>query len=136
MKLFFITFLISCCFSANSQSKLQFNGYYYHFDNDHKDSSWHYLRFYPDGSVVETNSIARPGKLMKGFRKNAHPDLFQGTYTLKGDEITFSTFDKRKQKVVYKGKVENGKLILRMHSFATGYQADEVYEFVPVKGIN
>ena len=120
--------------SAAAQT-IKYDGYYYAFADAHNDSSWHYLRFYPDGTVIEVNSIARPGKLMANFKKEVSPDLFQGTYTLNGNELQFSVANQRKQKVVYKGRVDNDRLNLRVHSFVNGFDTDEIFQFARIEGI-
>lgn len=114
---------------------LKFDGYYHAFADAHNDSSWHYLRFYPDGTVIEVNSVARPGKLMANFKKDASPYLYQGTYKLTGNELQFSLADQSKQKIVYKGTLNNNILKLHSHAFSNGFEGDETFQYVKVPGL-
>lgn len=135
MKLILIS-LFAILFSASSNAQsLKYNGYYYAFADAHNDSSWHYLRFYPDGTVIEVNSIARPGKLMIGFKKDVSPNLFQGTYTITGNDLQFSLSDQAMQKVAFKGTISNNSLKLHSHSFVNGIDNDDTFQFVPIKGM-
>ena len=72
---------------------------------------------------------------MTNFKKDVSPDMLQGTYTLNGNALQFSVANQQKQKIVYKGTVDNNKLKLRVHSFVTGFDTEQTFQFVRIENM-
>jgi hypothetical protein len=87
---------------------LQFGGVY--------RSGHLFLRFYPDGTVLETAAPPRtPADQMKGWLTPALSMVSKGKWRLERGRLRFSVLA-RSIGIDYRGKIENGGLALRWKS--------------------
>ena len=105
---------------------LRFDGLYYAEYPFYRS----YLRFYPDGTVLEASTSGRPEQVAHWFSK-AHADLPKGTYTFQGLSIEFSTTSSDRT-VDYEGAVHDEALELRSHSHTNGHKDQKTFSFVQV----
>ncbi len=111
---------------------LRFDGVYQRPDPGSVSGSgaakeWGYLRFYSDGTVLETYSLATVEQLSKWFNKSFDQ---QGKYVLTGNQIQFSI--KSKAGVVdFNGVANNNSISLSWFSHINNQKAaNVVYNFV------
>ena len=90
---------------------------------------WSYLRFYPDGTVVNTSTPGRPEQL--GWLRISNESLPAGTVEVEGNRLSFSVREGNNPAVDYEGEIVGDRLHLRIHSHINGYRGEEVYVFVP-----
>jgi len=108
---------------------LKYDGVYMSSKEDSDDeSSWTYLRFYPDGDVIAVGSTGQPEDIRKWFSKE-HTDLSRGKVTVKGKRIFFSTVSAQGA-VDYTGEVDRDHLHLDCLSHINQYRGRDVYVFV------
>lgn len=87
----------------------------------------YFLRFYPDGRVIE---ISTTGEMNDLELFSAENGLTVGTVTIRDGVLSFSIPDHRGQ-VDYSGEVRGDRLHLRIHFHADGKRTERVYGFVP-----
>lgn len=93
------------------------------------------LRFYQDGRVVAATTYrASPEEVARWLAYDSvDPSLSQGTYTIKGQRITFITISSYGA-VEYKGTIELDGAVLKLasHSHINGYRGRAIYTYTPV----
>ena len=123
---------------ANGQmrdkSKIRVDGFYRtkaEFDKRDKDTTYHYLRFYPNGKVISVPSEGTPHDLKSWFNLN-HPYISIGNYVVDRNKLHFST-TQGTNTVTYKGKLKNSYyLVLSWKSLNNGNKGREKYYFVHI----
>ena len=89
---------------------------------------WNYLRFYPDGEVMEVSSTGTPDDLRNWFNEE-NLELRRGKFTIDGKSLTFSTVSSQGD-VDYTGEVDGDHIHLNIYSHINHYQESDVYVFV------
>lgn len=97
-----------------------------------------YLRFYPDGEVISVSSTGTPEEVARWFARDREKPA---AFTVKDGRIAFEfwiDFSDRgepaeKGAIRYEGRMEDGKLALRVTSDLSGSDVKEVFGFVAVK---
>ena len=127
-------------FGQDKKNAIRFDGVYQtaaEIDTIDRDTTWNYLRFYKDGTVISVaasgtvDDIAqwftlRPAAVKTAWQQNPS----KGGYKVKGKRIRFTTTSKQGS-IVYKGViVDEMKLKLHFKSAITGNKGTEIYQFV------
>lgn len=114
---------------GESIPRLRFDGVYRSERVDAPSGAyWYYLRFYPDGDMVEVSSSGTPADLRRWFSRS-NDSLPHGRYVVDGSSIAFST-NSAEGVVEYAGDVLNRALFLRSESHINGFRAERTYRFV------
>lgn len=92
------------------------------------DDCWEYLRFYPDGIVIEVPSTGTPGEIRRWFRR---PFDSWGKYEIQGSTIQFS-ITSPSGVVEYRGEVQGTALILDSFSHINGQKDRDNFHLVSV----
>jgi len=91
--------------------------------------SWHYLRFYADGTVLTVSSTGNPSQVIRWFEKG-NEDISSGGYILKGTSLKFSSTSTMGT-VDYEGVVRpDGSITLTSHSHINGHRGSDRYIFI------
>jgi hypothetical protein len=86
----------------------------------------HYLRFYPDGTVIGVSTTASPNELRRWFRFSYEN---RGKYSISGSEVQFSLASPGGQ-VDYEGTINGSQLILNFFSHINGNRDKEIYRWI------
>ena len=90
-----------------------------------------YLRFFPDGRVVATDSTAGP---MEISRQLNHEFQNRGLYQVKGSSIEFE-IRSTGGAVNYIGNIVNGKLAVTAYSKTDYSVSNSEFTFIPIQGL-
>lgn len=91
--------------------------------------SYSYLRFYVDGTVIESSIQGdRSAEAMRGFDKGDR-SIASGSYNTNGDEIQFS-IRSDSGTVDYRGQIIGDELHLHSYSHINGFETDDEWAFV------
>jgi len=92
-----------------------------------------FLRFYPDGSVLNATTSGSAEQIIKWFNR-AHPDLGTGPYEIVGDRLTLATTASYGT-IEREGTIHEEGAELHLHTLSriNGHQSDGVWRFVPVQ---
>jgi hypothetical protein len=113
---------------------LRYDGVYRSEDLDMEIIGWNvypmrqFLRFYPDGRVIE---VSIPGEMddLDGFTAES---FRPAAVTIRDGLLSFSIPDHRGPgQVDYSGELRGGRLHLRIHFHADGQRNERVYAFRP-----
>ena len=138
MRLFIFIFSLTIVHFANGQnpdsSKVRFDGLYQtkaYIDKQDNDTTYSYLRFYPDGKVINVTTEGTAFDLKEWFNLNMkNPSV--GSYKIRGNRLNFSTTSGAGT-VVYKGKIKDKHfLLVKSKSLINGYKDKEKYYFIVV----
>lgn len=111
---------------VKAPSALRFDGLYLAYELFSLSDTRHYLRFYPDGTVLAVSSNGKPSQVAKWFCK---PGDQTGHYTVSGSRVEFS--GKSAMGIVdYKGTIDRTCLRLSTHSHINGNRDEGLYSFV------
>jgi hypothetical protein len=88
---------------------------------------WHYIRFYPDGTVLTVTSSGTPSDLRAWFHRE-RPDMSKGRFERRGEHLSFSTVS-QEGKVDYDGTGNDQTLRLSSHSHINGHRGEASYRF-------
>jgi len=91
-------------------------------------SSWSYLRFYPDGVVIEMSTAATLDEIKAGFSRE-RSILPRGTARCRDSHLSFSIVCD-KGTVDYKGEVSDDRILLDVASRINGHRESEAYIFI------
>lgn len=116
---------------------VRFDGLYQtvsEIDSVGNDTTYNFLRFYPDGKVLSVTSRGNAHDLKKWFHlKTKNPSV--GMYEIKANRIYFSTTS-NEGTVVYDGEIHDQYyLTLTIKSLINGYNHQEKYYFIKVIGL-
>jgi hypothetical protein len=129
IKFFFSIILLLLLTHTYAQSKISFNGYYYHASADSINPYKYFLRFYPDGTVITVTTAGKPENLKKWFTKD-YKDVAKGKYVLKDNIISFS-INSTTGTVEYTGTIDSqNRLQLHVTSKINAYDEQEEYLFM------
>jgi hypothetical protein len=115
---------------------LRFDGFYQSGkQTDYQDyfsvSSYHYLRFYDDGTVIDVDSTGTPIQVAKWFNRE-NEDMSRGTYTITGNHIVFST-EYKQNKIDYDCTLTEEKIECHTYSHLNQTRAKQTYTFVKME---
>ena len=140
MRLFFILSILTiACFASgqtnqNNTPHVRYDGFYQtvsDISKEENDTSYSYLRFYPDGQVISVTSEGTAHDLQEWFNLGMH-DCSVGKYEIRGKRLYFSTTN-TSGTVIYSGKISNQyHLSLKAKSLVNGYKDLEKYYFVEI----
>jgi hypothetical protein len=99
--------------------------------SDDGDTYWSYLRFYPDGTVIDTSSTGEPADLQPWFNRRMD-DPSVGHVSVQGNHLRFSQASKEGT-VDYQGTIDGNTLHLASYSHINGHRDNLVYTFVKWK---
>lgn len=134
--IFFYSLLLSLL-SQNVSSQnniLKFDGLYQTTclrDKDNPEGTNYFIRFYPNGKVIEvgTECDATPLDLENWFNLDSK-DVSIGTYKLKNNKISFQTKNIAGL-VNYRGRIlDNETIILKSHSLINGNRDKDKYYYI------
>src|SRR5437763_10652360 len=113
-----LSILPLCRCPAASPGTLRYHGLYASADSAGTPKSTHYLRFYPDGTVVGATSTGSPSDVARWLnrKKASH----SGKYHLRCSAISFSVAG-FEFSADYSGTISPTELVLRIHSY-NGYR--------------
>lgn len=138
-RLLIIATLLTQTTYSFSQSKVavRFDGFYQtvsEIDSTDNDTTYSYLRFYPDGKVLSVSSSGNVYDLKKWFNlKQKNPSV--GGYKITANRIYFTTTS-NEGTVVYDGQINDKYYLdLSVKSLMNGYSHQEKYYFVKVIGL-
>jgi hypothetical protein len=89
-----------------------------------------YLRFYPDGTVVDACSLDPPRDIIESLNRNS-PGVSRGSYHMVGRHISFSTINPAGV-VDYSGTVAENSLFLHYHSRINDREGTHMFTFTQV----
>jgi len=108
---------------------LRFDGVYKTTQNALAGANyWGYLRFYPDGEVIECSSTSLPQDLHKWFSRE-HGGLSHGIVAMQEKRVSFSAVDEQGT-VDFTGLIDGDQLRLEFHSLVNDHRGTDVYQFV------
>jgi hypothetical protein len=88
-----------------------------------------YLRFYPDGTVIESSIRGEPSIEVTSWFDKSDPSISSGQFNIRGDRIEFSV--KSEAGIVeYSGEILSDDLQLHFVSHINGNYGDDDYGFV------
>ncbi len=126
--LFVVAWFVS---SSNSfaDSRLQYNGVYRSVKaaTTTSGNAWKYLRFYSDGTVIETTSLGKPEQIWKWFSKE-HANVSVGKVMIKGNTLSFSTASTQGT-VDFNGQIDGDQLHLSLYSHINQFRETSSYVF-------
>jgi hypothetical protein len=117
--------LTSCAKIGDHETALRFDGIY---QSERTGDYWYYLRFYPDGTVIEVSSTGQPNDLRQWFTKE-HDGVSTGKVTLKGKRISFSAVSSAGS-VDYDGELVGNQLRLHSYCHINEHRSNNLYVFV------
>ncbi|WDO14540.1 hypothetical protein MH928_07540 [Flavobacterium sp. WW92] len=136
-----LLFLFTCLQLSNlsfgqksNTEKIKFDGFYESkciFDDDDKEGSKDYLRFYPNGKVISvaTDCNATAEDLKEWFNIQSQ-SVSIGDYTIKGKNIYFKIKGITGE-IIYKGKIiDQYSLSLKHRSLINGDKGKENYRLI------
>ena len=139
MRFTFVLCILTMAHLANGQmldstNKIRLDGLYQtkaDIDKEDNDTTYSYLRFYPDRKVISVTSEGTANDLKDWFNlKMDNPSI--GYFKVRKRRITFSTTSNAGT-VKYKGKIKHHyHLILKSKSLINGYKSREEYFFVAI----
>jgi len=110
-------------------AKLEYEGVYVSEIHGSGSSKYHgFLRFYPEGSVIQISSTGEPEALQKWFTKD-NSLVSRGMVTIMGDQVSFSCASTRGL-VDYAGKIDGDHLRLDTYSHINQTRTSQVFTFV------
>jgi hypothetical protein len=111
----------------NAPQKISYNGLYVakNIGKDYSD----YLRFYPDGVVISVVSTGTPRQVIRWFDKRTE---FKGHFVNFNGTVFFSIHGSNGT-ISYVGETFKESIKLQSHSYITGYESANVYNFIPIK---
>ncbi len=111
---------------------IRFDGVYVDDSQLSSEGYSSYLRFYPDGTVLQASSTASPEELNSWFRKERAERYFSmGWYEVQGCRLKFSTTSSSGT-VEYFGRIDSAILELYSYSHINGHTELSHYRFVDV----
>lgn len=129
--------------SNNLYPKIRFDGLYQ--ANEHASSEPYkddaifsitkrYLRFFPDGQVLDMSAIGTLDSIKDWFNKNCkHCSI--GQFQITGQRIQFTTANEI-GKIVYEGIIyDNNELDLIVTSMINNYKSNYKYQFIKIDWI-
>lgn len=93
-----------------------------------------YLRFYPDGTVIESSIRGEPSIEVKSWFDKSDPTISTGQFNLFGNRIEFSVTSEAGI-VEYSGEILNDNLRLHFVSHINGNYGDDDYGFVGFEAV-
>ncbi len=117
--------LTSCATIGDHEAELHYDGVY---QSDRTEDYYSYLRFYPDGTVINVSSTGQPNDLRQWFAKG-HDGVSSGKVKLKDKRISFSALSS-KGTVDYDGELEGNQLRLHSYSHINEHRRSGLYVFV------
>jgi|SRR6185312_3702082 len=143
MRLLFILSILTIACSAsgqtnqNSISQVRYDGFYQtvsDISKEDNDTSYSYLRFYPDGRVISITSEGTAFDLQEWFNLEMH-DISVGKYQIREKRLYFSTTN-TSGTVIYRGKISDQyHLSLRAKSLINGYKDRGKYYFIEISDL-
>ena len=129
-----MTILVYAFGQSGTKTKIRFDGFYQTIGEIHKendDTSWSYLRFYPEGRVIGVASDGRANNVKMWFNlEMEYPSI--GNYEIHGNRLYFSTKSKAGS-VIYKGKIKDQyHITLKTKSLINGYKGRKKYKFIHI----
>lgn len=88
-----------------------------------------YLRFYPDGTVIESSIQGEPSVEVKSWFDKSDPTISSGQFNIAGNRIEFSVTSDAGI-VEYSGDISRDDLQLHFVSHINGNYGDDEYGFV------
>ncbi len=138
-KILVIATLLTQATYSFSQSKatVRFDGFYQtvsEIDSTDNDTTYCFLRFYPDGKVLSVSSSGNVFDLKKWFNlKQKNPSV--GSYEITANRIYFS-ITSNEGTVVYDGRINDRYYLdLSAKSLINGNLSQEKYYFVRINGL-
>jgi hypothetical protein len=120
--------------ALHAQTTLRYDGIYQSQAEEgtqwSREQAWTYLRFTPDGMVITFPTSGRPEQL--GSFSLANVILAFASVTVRDGRISFTVSDCGGVLVDYEGRTEGDRLYLHVRSNYNGYQADQVFAFIPI----
>lgn len=142
MRFIFVLSILAISYYANGQvldstNKIRLDGLYQtkaDIDKEDNDTTYSYLRFYPNRKVISVTSEGTANDLKGWFNlKMDNPSI--GNYKVRGQRIYFSTTGKEGT-VKYRGKIKDQyHLIVKSKSLINGYKSREKYFFVLIRDL-
>jgi hypothetical protein len=136
----FLTILItltSICFAHGQTAKsilVRYDGLYQtvsDIDKEDNDTSYSFIRFYPDGTVITVASNGTVQDLKDWFRLKMDGASI-GKYEIRKRKLYFSTTSKAGT-VIYNGKILNPYILtIKWKSLINGNKGREKYYFIEV----
>jgi hypothetical protein len=118
-------FAVLNIYACNNTPAVRVDGVY----QSKKDgSSYEYLHFFADGSVITVSSEGTPTDIAKWFIKDS-PSVSKGKYILTGQHIKFSSTDSYGS-VDYDGDIKDDILYLKTFSHINNYRGSDEFKFV------
>jgi hypothetical protein len=135
-----LTLMVLISYSQDKKNTVRFDGVYQtapEIDTADNDTTWNYLRFYEDGTVISVSASGAVEHLAPWFtvsetksKTDWQQNPSKGHYKVRGNKIHF-TITSKQGSIVYKGSVlGETKLVLHYKSLITGDKGKEVYYFV------
>jgi hypothetical protein len=142
-KLFIVSLFLTLTSYSFSQAKetVRFDGFYQTVseidstnDTTYIDTTYSFLRFYPNGKVLSVSSNGNLNDLKKWFNlKHENPSI--GNYEINDDRIYFETTSNQGS-VVYDGQIKDKYYLdLSVKSLINGNLSQKKYYFVKVIGL-
>jgi hypothetical protein len=133
-----VTLLTQTTFSfSQSKATVRFDGFYQtvsEIDSTDNDTTYSFLRFYPDGKVLSVGSSGTVNDLKSWFNLK-QKNTSVGIYEINGTRIYFTTTSNQGT-IVYDGQINNKYYLdLSIKSLINGYISQEKYYFVKVIGL-
>jgi len=123
-------FLVSKPSSATEDSvrcPLRFDGVYQ--SEEMGQSSWRYLRFYEDGTVLAVSSTGKPEEVVQWLNKE-NLKLSHGTYAFGEDWVAFTAIHPEGATVDYAVLIQGAVLYARYYSHTTGWFGEDSFRLV------
>jgi hypothetical protein len=95
-------------------------------------SSYHYLRFYDDGTVISVGSTGTPVQVASWFNQE-NENMPRGTYIITGNQLLFSTIELKKHKTDYDCILMEDKIECHIYSHFNQTRAKQTYTFVKME---
>lgn len=113
----------------SSLTGLRFDGVYRTAQNQLGGTNYTgYLRFYPDGEVIECSTTSSPQDIHTWFSRE-HIGLSHGVVTIQEKRVSFSAADEQGT-VEFSGVIDGDQLRLEFHSLINDHRGSDVYQFV------
>jgi hypothetical protein len=117
-----LVFLFTTLGIFAQNSNVRYDGVY----RSERGDSYHYIKFYPDDTVISVTSTGEPNEMTEWFSK---PYDDSGIYKIKKKKISFNSTSSYGT-VLYRGKiVSEDKMILKIESLINGYKTEETFCF-------
>ncbi|MFD2247829.1 hypothetical protein [Pontibacter ruber] len=122
--------LLASCQKKENKHLLQTDGVYVTDIPMHGDENLkHYLKFNIDSTVYATSSSYKL-EIVKNLLESPTSPIERGNFTIIDDSIKFKT-NTESGVVVYKGKIEQNSISLKVKSHINGREFQEKYDFQP-----